>query len=336
MKVSELGEFGLIDLLAEIVYSQQDSKAPPWQQLIIGIGDDAAVWKSDTRIQMATVDSLIENIHFSLDTTPWKELGWKSLAVNLSDIAAMGGLPSYALIALALPGNTEVEDATSFYQGMMELAEQAGLAIVGGDISQAPMVIITITVLGIIRDRDKHMLTRSTAQPGDKVAVTGYLGSAAAGLDMLTAKQNFDAETTTVLRNAFLKPQPRIAEGGLLVEHGIKTAIDISDGLVSDLKHVCRASKVGARIEADRIPVHPLVIANFGSRALELALAGGEDYELLFTGSMAAIDNVKKAAACPVTVIGEITAERKGEVSLIDGMGKAIDLAREGWDHFTT
>lgn len=336
MKVSELGEFGLIDLLAEMVYSQQDSKAPSWQRLVIGIGDDAAAWKSDARIQMATVDSLIENIHFSLDTTPWKELGWKSLAVNLSDIAAMGGLPAYALIALALPGNTEVEDAIAFYQGTAELAGQTGLAIVGGDTSRSPLVIITITVLGIIRDRDKHMLTRSTAQPGDKVAVTGYLGSAAAGLDMLTAKQSFDAETTTVIRNAFLKPQPRIAEGGLLTEHGIKTAIDISDGLVSDLKHVCRASKVGARIEADRIPVHPLVTANFGDRALELALAGGEDYELLFTGSMAVIDNVKKAAACPVTVIGEIVAEQKGEVSLIDGTGKAIDLAREGWSHFTT
>ena len=184
MKVSELGEFGLIDLLAKMISSSQNNQLPPHQKLIIGIGDDAAAWHGDTSIQLATVDSLIQDVHFSLSTTTWKELGWKSLAVNLSDIAAMGGVPTYALVALALPGDTEVEDVTALYEGMLELANQSQVAIVGGNTCQAPEVSITITVLG--SSRSKNILRRSTARPGDNIAVTGYLGSAAAGLEMLT------------------------------------------------------------------------------------------------------------------------------------------------------
>ncbi|MFC1909014.1 thiamine-monophosphate kinase [Chloroflexota bacterium] len=142
MKVSELGEFGLINLLAGMLPNTQK------KQLIIGVGDDAAAWYSDDSIQLATVDSLIQDVHFSLSTTSWQELGWKALAVNLSDIAAMGGIPRYALISLALPGNTEVEDVAALYRGMIELAQQVDVTIVGGDTCRAPMVSVTVTVLG--------------------------------------------------------------------------------------------------------------------------------------------------------------------------------------------
>jgi len=335
MKVSELGEFGLIDLLAKTVNSSQGGQVSS-QQLISGIGDDAAAWYSDASTQLATVDSLIQNVHFSLDIVSWNELGWKALAANLSDIAAMGGLPRYALVALALPDHTEVENVTALYQGMIELAQQFGVAIVGGDISSSPLVAITITILGNTRNRDKHLLTRSAAKPGEQVAVTGYLGTAAAGLEMLTKQLQFDPEAATYLKKASLRPYPRIAEGERLVEHGIKTAIDISDGLVSDLKQICKASQVGARIEIDRVPIAPIVKANFGDKSLELALSGGEDYELLFTGSAEAIARVKKAAACPITVIGEIAADNIGEVTLVDSKGDAFDFGKSGWEHFTT
>ena len=132
------------------------------------------------------MDSLIQDIHFSLTATPWEDLGWKALAVNLSDIAAMGGVPDYALVSLALPGNTEVDDVTALYQGMKELAQPSGVAIIGGDTDSAPLVVITITVLGNTGNRS--ILTRSTARPGEQVAVTGYLGAAAAGLEMLTRR----------------------------------------------------------------------------------------------------------------------------------------------------
>jgi len=334
MKVSELGEFGLIDLLAKMAYSAQDNQKASWQQLIIGIGDDAAAWRSDASTQLATIDSFIQDVHFSLGIASWEDLGWKAIAVNLSDIAAMGGIPRYALVSLALPGHTEVEDVTALYKGMIELAQRFEVAIVGGDTSSAPLVAINITILGSTRGQAQHMLTRSAARPGDKVAITGELGAAAAGVRMLNRELQFSPEAIASFKKAFLRPYPRIAEGQLLVEQEVKTAIDISDGLIQDLNHICKTSKVGARIEIDRVPIQPEVKANFGDRALELALSGGEDYELLFTGSTEVIDKVKKAASCPVTIIGEIVADKTGEITLVDKKGRPFNLAKIGWEHF--
>jgi len=333
VKVSELGEFGLIDLLAEVAGTSGEGKAYR-QQLLLGIGDDAAAWQGDASTQLATVDSFIQDVHFSLGMAPWSELGWKAMAANLSDIAAMGGVPRYALVALALPDHTEVEDVTALYKGMVELAEQFGVTIVGGDTSSAPLVVITVTILGGTINRDKSILTRSAAKPGEKIAVTGELGAAAAGLEMLTKKLQFAPKTTASLKMAFFHPFPRIAEGQLLVEQGVKATIDISDGLISDLGHICKASQVGAQIEVDRVPIKPVVKANFGDRALEMALSGGEDYELLFTGSIDVIDRVKKEVSCPITIIGEIMADKIGEITLVDRKGNPVNLLRTGWEHF--
>jgi thiamine-monophosphate kinase len=323
VKVSELGEFGLIDLLAKMAGGGDE-------RLLIGIGDDAAAWQGDDSIQLASVDSFVEGVHFTPETTPWPEVGWKALAVNLSDIAAMGGIPRYALVALSLPDDSQVEDVAALYSGMLKLARQYGVTIVGGDISRAPLVAIAITILG--SSPTQQILTRSSARPGDIVAVTGKLGAAAAGMEVLKHKRHLDPEAETHLKNAFLHPTPRIAEGLLLVEQGVKTAIDISDGLVADLGQICKASKVGARIEVERVPVEPAVKTAFGERALELALSGGEDYELLFTASAEIVDKVKKAASCPVTAIGEITAG-KG-VTLVDKEGNPFALKKVGWEHF--
>lgn len=336
MKVSELGEFGLIDLLAKMAYAAQNKETGAWQQLILGIGDDAAAWYGDTSIQLATVDSLVQDVHFTLGIASWEELGWRALAANLSDIAAMGGLPKYALVSLALPDDTEVENVTALYKGMIELAQRFEVAIVGGDTSSAPLLVINITILGSTKSRDEHMLTRSAAKPGEKIAVTGTLGGAAAGLEILTKHLQFDSETNASLKKAFLHPYPRLAEGQQLVELGVRTAIDISDGLISDLGHICQASQVSARIEIDRVPVQPAVKANFSDRALELALSGGEDYELLFTASTEVIARVKAAVSCPITVIGEIIADRTGKITLVDGNGNLVNLPKAGWEHFTT
>lgn len=324
MKVSDLGEFGLIDLLANMAAGGDE-------QLLVGIGDDAAAWKGDASIQLATVDSLIQGVHFPTEIASWQEIGWKALAVNLSDIAAMGGIPRYGLVSLALPPDTEVDDVTALYTGMLELAKKHKVTIVGGDISNAPMVIINVTVLG--NSPQNKILTRSSAKPGELIAVTGYLGAAAAGLEMLTRKLGFDPDAADRFRQAFFKPTPRITEGQLLSEQWVKTAIDISDGLLADLNHICRASKVGAQIDADRVPVEPAVKTAFGDKALELALTGGEDYELLFTASAEVIEKVKQAAHCPISAIGEITA---GEgITVVDSRGKPVNVGRAGWEHFT-
>ncbi len=334
MKVSELGEFGLIDLLAKIADRTRDNQSPAWQNLVIGIGDDAAAWRSDTSIHLVTVDSFIQDVHFSLDITPWQEAGWKALAVNLSDIAAMGGMPRYAVVSLALPDDTEVNDVTALYQGMTKLAQEFGVAIVGGDTSRAPQVALNITVLGSTPNKSGSMLTRSGAKLGDRIAVTGYLGAASAGLEMLSSKLRFDDEASAHLKQAFLHPHPRISEGKLLLEQGVRAAIDISDGLVSDLGHICQASQLGARLKVDSVPVDPAVRTRFGNRALELALAGGEDYELLFTASAEVIDKIRKIANCLITVIGDMVADKENKATLFDQRGNPFTLDRGGWEHF--
>ncbi|OGO20873.1 MAG: thiamine-phosphate kinase [Chloroflexi bacterium RBG_16_50_9] len=331
MKVAELGEFGLIDLLARMISDSQNNRFAPHKKLIVGIGDDAAAWHCDNSIQLATVDSLMQDVHFSLSTTSWQELGWKSLAVNISDIAAMGGVPTYVLVALALPGATEIENVSSLYTGMLELANASQVAIIGGNICEAIEVSITITVLGNSR---QNILKRSTARPGDKIAVTGYLGSAAAGLQMLNHGLRFNQEITAYLREAFLRPRPRVAEGQLLVKRGVATAIDISDGLLADLRHICESSRVSARVKADLLPVHSAVKENFSDRLLKLALAGGEDYELLFTAREEIVNRIKQEAQIPITIIGNIVEGKPGDIDVFDATGKPINLREMGWEHF--
>jgi thiamine-monophosphate kinase len=333
MKVSELGEFRLIELLTQIAGESQSKQTARRQQLLIGIGDDAAAWRSDAPINLATVDCLTQDVHFTLDTATWNELGWKALAAGLSDIAAMGGAPEYALVSLGLPDDTGVDDVADLYRGMIELGNQFGVAIIGGNISNAAIVFISTTVLGSAREQDK-LLTRRSARAGDKIAVTGYLGAAAAGLEIFQKQIPLCPEADAALRKAFLRPYPRVAEGQLLAERGVKAAIDISDGLIADLGHLCQASQVGARIEVDRVPIHPVVKTVFGDRSLEMALSGGEDYELLFTASADVIDRVRASATCLITVIGEVIDDKTAGVFLIDREGRPYKTARTGWQHF--
>ena len=331
MKVRDLGEFGLIELLTQIA-NEEGVGYLSRPELLIGIGDDTAAWENKSLIQLGTTDILIQGIHFRLDLISWRELGWKSLAVNISDIAAMGGMPTYALISLGLPSDTEVEQVAELYKGMAEIARRFKMAIVGGDISEAPLLIISPSVIGNV-ERDK-LLLRSGANPGDRIAVTGYLGLSAAGLKMLKEGLKFDSEVASLLGNAHLRPMPRVVEAQILVQQGIKTAIDISDGLVSDLTHICKLSNVGAKVWLKEIPLHPLTKAVFKEEALNLALSGGEDYELLFTGREESIKKAKESISLPVTIIGEITQDKPGKVILLDEHGKEVKWEEGGWEHF--
>ncbi|UCD10178.1 MAG: thiamine-phosphate kinase [Dehalococcoidales bacterium] len=331
MNISELGEFELIELLRKMVEDTVDNNSLARPELILGIGDDAAAWKRDRSIQLATSDTLVQGIHFNLDFTSWEDLGWKAMAVNLSDIAAMGGLPRYALVSLSLPGSTDIESVTDLYRGMIELANKYDTIIVGGNISSASPITINITVLGNT-DKEKRILTRSGARIGDEIAVTGYLGASAGELTILKENIILDPESEKILKQAFFRPNPRINEGQILVEKGVRSTIDISDGLVADLSHICAASNVGARIDTSLIPVHPEVMNNFGENALGLTLSGGEDYELLFTGPGDVINRVKDTALCQITVIGEITGDK--ELLVIDENGRSLSLESSGWKHF--
>jgi thiamine-monophosphate kinase len=332
MKLSELGEFGLINLIRSSATRYEDSGRTPWQEILVGIGDDAAAWQSDNRIQLATTDTLVQDVHFDLGIINWEELGWKALAVNLSDIAAMGGIPKYALLSLALPGELETEDISKFIKSMMHLAKEFGVAIIGGNVATAPNIVITVTIIGC--SKGKAILERSTASTGDQIVVTGYLGLSAAGLEMFKGKPIPDPEISDILRRAHFKPMPKVKEGQILIEQGVKTAIDISDGLVADLDHICESSKVNAKIKIEQVPVHPVVIANFPNH-LELALCGGEDYELIFTADEATVARAKQALNCPVTVIGDITDEKlPTRVTVVDSKGNIIPYKKGGWEHF--
>jgi len=332
VKLSEFGEFALIELIHDITGKFKNTKQSSWQQLLIGIGDDAAAWQGDSHIQLATTDSMVQGTHFDLNNITWEELGWKALAVNLSDIAAMGGTPKYALLSVALPGELEVENVAQFCHSAASLAAKFGVAIVGGNISTAPNIVINITVFGSAKTRS--ILKRSTATPGEQIAVTGNLGLSAAGLKMFKEKINLDAQVAGILRKAHLQPVPKIKEGQILAQHGVKTAIDISDGLIADLEHICEASKVGAKIKVVQLPVHPMVKANFPDYH-ELALYGGEDYELLFTADKNIIVQVRKALNYPITIIGDIVEEGLPDrVTLLDHKGNTINASNRGWEHF--
>jgi thiamine-monophosphate kinase len=332
MKLSELGEFGLIDLIRTASARYENPGRTPWREVLLGIGDDAAAWQSGNHIQLATTDTLVQGVHFDLGAITWQELGWKALAVNLSDIAAMGGIPKYALLSLALPAELNVKDVSEFINSFIRMAMEFGVAIVGGNVTTAPNIVITVTMIG--RSKGRTMLKRSTASPGEQIAVTGYVGLSAAGLEMLKGKTVFDPEATNILRQAHFKPIPRVKEGQILIEQGVRTAIDISDGLVADLDHICESSKVSARISIERVPVHPTVTAHFPN-SQDLALYGGEDYELIFTADQTIVTRAKRALSCPVTVIGDITEEQlPTRVLVVDSKGTVIPYKKRGWNHF--
>jgi thiamine-monophosphate kinase len=325
MKVWELGEFGLIEFIAKTVGK------PSRGELVLGIGDDTAAWRTEKSLQLATTDILIQDVHFNLDTATWRDLGWKALAVNISDIAAMGGTPGYAMVSLGLPSDTEVASVRELYRGIKEIARKFEVDIVGGNISRAPVVIIDVSLIG---KTSQALLTRSAARPGDLIAVTGYLGTSAAGCRMLKSSLKLDKSSTALLKEAQLRPRPRVAEGQTLLQQGVRAAIDISDGLISDLTHICEASKVGAKLWIGRLPVHPRVRAAFKDEATGMALSGGEDYELLFTARSSVVNNVKNVMSTPVTVIGEITREHSKKITILNEQGKAFDWKERGWDHF--
>jgi len=332
MRLSQLGEFGLIDLIRAASTRCEDAGRTPWREILLGIGDDAAAWQNGSRVQLATTDTLVEGVHFDPGIMTWGELGWKALAVNLSDIAAMGGIPYYALLSLALPAKVEVRDVSEFIDSFTHAAAEFEVAIVGGNVTTAPNTVITVAVIGCLEGR--NMLERSTASSGDEIAVTGYVGASAAGLEILKGAAISDPKAEDVLRQAHLRPVPRVKEGQTLIKQGVRTAIDISDGLVADLDHICESSRVNAKVNIEQVPVHPAVAAHFPN-SQELALSGGEDYELIFVADKATVARAKRALGCPVTVIGHITEEElPTRVLVVDPSGTIIRYKRKGWDHF--
>ena len=308
----------------------------------VGIGDDCAVLEPTPGARLvATTDLLIEDVHFRRRYAEAADIGWKSLAVNVSDIAAMGGRSRWALVALACPAATTPDEIDAFYEGALALGREHGVAIVGGDTSASPGGwFVNVTLLG----EATRVLLRSTARPGDVIAVTGTLGRSAAGLAVLErdhAPAGLDAATLAEVTAAHLRPRPRAAEGRWLGgDNGVSAMMDLSDGLAIDLPRLCAASGVGATVEVDAVPIGAAtrrVASALGRDALGWATGGGEDYELLVACAPEAFSRLAgglaEATGTMVTRVG--TFEPPGRVRFVDARGRDVEVAR-GFEHFVT
>ena len=327
MLTKDIGEFGLIKRMAAGLVSTG-------RPVVAGIGDDSAVLHPPAgRLQLATTDMLVENVHFRLDFAEPFQIGWRSLAVNISDIAAMGGEPTYAFVSIGLPRETTVEFVDELYSGMRKIAGEYSVDIVGGDTVSAPQMVINIALLGEVEE--ENLLLRSGAKPGDALMVTGDLGGSDAGLTILKHSLQIDGT------QKHLMPVPRVQEGRLLAKSGYVTAmIDISDGLASEVHHICEASGTGAELWANSIPLSHNVsqVAEFaGRKPHDLALYGGEDFELLFTcqpdKAASLTEDILSISDTPLTVVGRIV-EMSRSITIEDTSGKAVSLKPRGYDHF--
>jgi thiamine-monophosphate kinase len=339
-RAEAIDEFGLIVHLTRGLETRPD--------VVLGVGDDAALLDvGPDMLLVATCDAQVEGRHFLSTIATPQEIGHKTLAVNASDIAAMGAEPLWALISLLLPADVSLDRLDGIYHGIRSLGRRLGIAIVGGNVSgtNGPLT-LDMTLLGrVARD---HACRRSGGQPRDLLVVTGTLGAAAAGLLAFTADRDAEPaeshepvaqDVLEQARTALVAPTPRVAEGRALAATGVVSAmLDVSDGLTADLSHMCAASGVGAVVDAEAVPVDraaSAIAAAYGHDPLDLALGGGEEYELLFsvspTGLDIALDAVRSVGGS-ASVIGALT-EARDELQLRLGDGTLRPLTPRGWDH---
>ena len=350
-KLSQLGELGIIDK-----FYQRFSKGMP--KVNLGIGDDAAALElPEGYLLLMTTDIMVEGIHFKREYTPPLLLGRKSLAINLSDIAAMGGEPLYFLLTICFTKDVEKDFLEAYIDGLHEEAKRYNVNLIGGDTSSSEKhIILSLTLIGQVKGEE--LLTRSNAKPGDFLYVSGDLGRSAAGLPLLQAgyrlidnkvkkeglriskkEENYAKQCMM----AHLSPSPRLELGRLLAANGFAHAvIDLSDGLSRDLNHICHLSKCGAIVQKEALPIAEATrywAEKIMLSPYDLALDGGEDYELLITvppEKAADLENlIKKENLTPITKIGEIVEKKQG-ISITQIGGEKTPLENKGYDHFAT
>ncbi len=334
MTLGKLGEFGLISRLT----SDIKSDGP---EVVQGIGDDTAVLRlCKDRLLLATCDVQIDGIHFLSDAFQPEQIGGRAAAVNLSDIAAMGGTPTFAIVSLAAPLETQISFLEGVYAGLRAGLNRWGAEIVGGNTAELPeRVMIDVTLLGEVSP--DRLLLRSRAEPSDILCVTGDLGASAAGLKLLeTPSIQVDKACREKAISAYRTPVPRIPEGSFLGKTGMVTScIDLSDGLLGDAAHIAKMSDVTVCIDFDRVPIDNTAICVADAADLDvnrLALSGGEDFELLFTSRSSAVEDVIKKleyeTGTRASIIGEI---RSGSSEVqIEKQGRSLDIPAGGFEHF--
>lgn len=333
MNLKDIGEFGFIKRI--IPGSLNDTR-----NIIRAIGDDAAVFTvGNGEYIVLTTDLLVERVHFIKESMTGYQLGYKSLAVNLSDIAAMGAVPQHAFVSIGIPKETSIEYLDEIYRGMKELAKQYHVNILGGDTTSSKVdLIINVAVTGV--GKKNTLLYRNTAKDGDIIFCTGFLGDSKAGLEFILKSKQPVKDYEKRLFEAHLLPRPHIDEGMFLAKSGaVHSCLDISDGLSSDLMHIADESNVGFILHEEIIPVSTDLVMycnEHGYSAVDYALAGGEDYVLVCTVDPAKAQKLEKdfnkALHKSLFRIGTITKEKKYLMKRKDG--SFIDVKPKGWDHF--
>ncbi len=333
LKIEDIGEFGFIrSVMNECHFSPE--------KLIKGIGDDCAViGPYENKAFLITTDLLVEGVHFILGRIPPEHLGEKAVAVNLSDIAAMGGNALHLFLSLAIPRSMSLETVNLIYRGIKTVCKRYKINILGGDTSSSPeRLMINVTIIG--DSPEKEILYRNGARPGDIIYVTDTLGNSAAGLKLIKEEIFAPDALAFTLIDAHNRPRPFLEAGRMIARSRLASAmIDLSDGLLSDLRHICEASNVGARIFHDSLPISKELKALAETNSLdpyEFALSGGEDYRLLITIPGKNLESFKelfkRRKPCPVHNVGEITKELG--IKMIRQNGEEELLKVAGFDHF--
>lgn len=331
--IEDVGEFGFIrSIMKDCVCSRGD--------VLQGIGDDCAViGPYGGKVLLITTDLLLEDVHFIWGKIAPHELGEKTVAVNLSDIAAMGGIPRHLFVSLAVPSFTGMDLLKSLYDGMKEVCRRYGVNLLGGDTSSSPRgIFINVTVVG--EAPEGQVLYRKGATPGDHICVTGTLGNSAVGLKLLQGELSAPNKLREFFVAAHNRPEPQLKKAGLIARSGLASSmIDISDGLIADLEHICAAGHVGALIYRERLPLsremRTLCLA-YHIDPYPFALSGGEDYQLLFTvpeRHVAELNSLFRKKRVPVPAdIGEITAMEG--ITCVGPDGSESEMPGKGFDHF--
>ena len=311
MDINKIGEFGLIDIIRKKVKNKD-------KNIKIGIGDDCAVVKIGNKLCLFTTDALVEENHFSLDYFKPEQIGKKAIEINVSDIASMGGKPKYALISIGLRKNLELDLFDRIYSGILEAAKKYNIEVIGGNITKSKDIIIDVNMIGFVKK--KELCLRKDAKPGDFILVTGELGGSAAGLDLLRKNISGFEE----IKKKHLEPKANLHKVRRFLKY-INAMEDISDGLASEINHICEESKVGAVLYGGKIPIDYTIKEIYKKKALDYALFGGEDFELVFTVSK---KNLKKVRGF---VVGRI---RKKQGIFLFRRGKEEQILSKGYDHF--
>ena len=332
----ELTEDELIAAIRTVLSGEQPG-------VVLGIGDDAAVVEAGAGQQVLTTDMLIEGVHFERGSISAHDLGAKSIVVNVSDMAAMAASPRFALVSIGLASDVDASWVVELYGGMRSACHEYALSLVGGDTNLAGEIVISVTVVGEVAPA--HAVSRSGARPGDIIVVTGSLGAAAGGFALSRAHPSRAAAALSAswgkeLLDALARPVARVGEGQTLAQSGATAMLDLSDGLAKDLTRLCAESQVGARIELEKVPIAEALRRGedaLGVEALELAIGGGEDYELLATIDVTHLERAREELAerfgTTLTDVGVILEERRLEA--IDRDGRVAPLEPTGWDHFS-